>query len=129
MKTDNPYKESMRYIDNAREILKQLDNEDGFYLDKKNLKIGCRTAYKGILKALDFLFDIKKVAKKRGRKSIEYYLDNLEEIDRILFLHLNTAYRFLYLGGVDSIKVIEECIDSAISIINALKPYSNNGND
>jgi hypothetical protein len=129
MKTDNPYKEAMRYIDNAREMLNKLDNEDGFYNDRKNLKIGCRTAFKGILKALDFLFDIKKVPKKRGRKSIDYYLDNLEEIDRILFLNLNTAYRFLYLGGVNSIKVIEAAFDCAFDIIDALKPYSNNGNE
>ena len=60
MKSGNPYKGAMRYIDNARLQLKQAGKEDNFYIDEKYVKTACGTAYSGMLKALDFLFDIKK---------------------------------------------------------------------
>jgi hypothetical protein len=73
MTTRNPYKEAIRYIDNARATLKLAGIEDKFYIDKKYVQTACGVAYLGMLKALDFLFDIKKVPKRRGRKAIEYY--------------------------------------------------------
>jgi len=66
--------------------------------------------------------------KKRGRKSIDYYKTILSGIDKNLLYNLNSAYNVLHLIGYDDgetkIKVIEEGLDSAISIIEALKPYS-----
>jgi hypothetical protein len=131
MKIDNPYKESMRYIENAEEDLKLSGIEEKFFKDVKYVQSACGIAYVGLLKALDYLFDIKNVPKKRGRKSIEFYQQNLTKIDKKLLNHLNEAYHVLHLegyyGGVKSVKVIEAGIDNAISIIEALKPYSKNG--
>ena len=131
METKNPYKEAYRYIDNARETLKLAGIDDKFYIDKKYVQTACGVAYLGMLKALDFLFDIKKVPKKRGRKAIDYYRENLSKIDRRLLNHLNSGYNLLHLDGyydgVNNIKVIELGFDDAISIISALKPYSKNG--
>ena len=59
MKHQNPYKESMRYIENAEEDLKLSGKEDKFYKDVKYVQSACGIAYVGMLKALDFLFDIK----------------------------------------------------------------------
>jgi hypothetical protein len=133
MKTDNPYKEAMRYIDNARDNLKKAGKEDKFYVDEKYVKTACGTAHVGMLKALDFLFDIRKVPKQRGRKSILYYKEVLGKLDKKLLKNLNSAYHVLHLDGYyDSetyIKTIESGFENAISIINALKPYSNNGNE
>lgn len=131
MKHENPYGESMRYVDNASATL-QLAGKDGkFYEDEKYVKSACGIAYLGILKALDFLFEIKGVPKKRGRKSIEYYQSNLSGMDKKLLNNLNDAYHILHLegyyGGIRGIKVIEDGFDYAISIIEALKPYSKNG--
>jgi hypothetical protein len=131
MKHENPYKEAMRYIDNARLQLKNAGKEDKFYKDVKYVHTACGTAYIGMIKALDILFDIKKVPKKKGRKSIEYYQSNLSQIDKKLLNHLNNGYRLLhiegYYEGVTNIKAIEAGFDDAISIIAALKPYSKNG--
>ncbi|MBM2816614.1 MAG: hypothetical protein HW421_3376 [Ignavibacteria bacterium] len=131
MKHENPYQEAMRYIDNAELQLKQAGKEDKFYVDEKYVKSACGIAYLGILKALDILFDIKQVQKKRGKKSIEYYQSNLSNLDKKLLNNLNSAYNVLnlegYYRGEKSIKVIEDGFDSAVSIINSLKPYSNNG--
>ena len=131
MKIENPYKEAMRYVENAEEDLKISGIEDKFFKDVKYVQSACGIAYVGMLKALDFLFDIKKVPKKRGRKSIEFYQENLSKIDKKLLNHLNEAYHVLHLegyyGGLKSVKVIEGGFDNAISIIEALKPYSTNG--
>jgi hypothetical protein len=132
MKHENPYKEAMRYIENAREILKSANKDGKFYVDEKYVKIACGTAYSGILVALDDLFDIKKMPKRRGRKSIDYYQSNLSKIDKKLLNNLNSSYNVLHLlgyyEGEKYIKTIESGFDSAITIIAALKPYSKNGN-
>jgi hypothetical protein len=131
MKYENPYKEAMRYIENAKDTLKLAGKEDNLYVDEKYIKSACGIAYLGVLKALDFLFDFKGVPKKKGRKSIEYYQINLSHIDKKLLNYLNNVYHVLHLegyyGGITGIKVIEGGFDYAISIIAALKPYSNNG--
>jgi hypothetical protein len=131
MKYENPYKEAMRYIENAEDTLKKAGKDGRFYEDEKYVHTACGTAYIGMLKALDFLFDIKKVPKKRGRKAIEYYRSVLSGVDKKLLNNLNSAYNVLHLvgyyDGEKKVKVIEEGFDSAISIIDALKPYSNNG--
>jgi hypothetical protein len=83
---ENPYKEAMRYIENARIQLNQAGKDDKFYLDVKYIKTACGTAYCGILTALDFLFDIKNMPKKKGRKSIEYYQKTLSSIDKKIII-------------------------------------------
>jgi hypothetical protein len=81
MKHKDPYKEAMRYIENAYDILKSSGKEGRYYLDDKDVKIACGTAYSGILVALDGLFDIKNMPKRKGRKAIDYYQSNLALID------------------------------------------------
>ena len=129
----NPYKEAMRYIENAEDTLKNAGRDGKFYIDEKYVKSACGIAYLGILKALDFLFDIKQVQKKRGKKSIEYYQSNLSNLDKKLLNNLNSAYNVLHLEGYyrgeNNVKVIDAGFDSAISIIDALKPYSKNGQE
>ena len=131
MKYDDPYKEAMRYIDNAKDQLKLARKEDEYYIDEKYVKTACGTAYSGALKALDFLFDIRKIPNQRRRKSIEYYRTVLGKMDNKLLKHLNTAYNLLHLDGyydgVTDIKSIDSGFEKAIAIINVLKPYSKNG--
>ncbi|OGU14722.1 MAG: hypothetical protein A2X61_13760 [Ignavibacteria bacterium GWB2_35_12] len=131
MELENPYLESMRYIDNAKEQLKFAGKEDKFYKDEKYVKIACGAAYSGILKALDFYFNFKGVPKRRGRKSIIYYQSELSKLDKKLLNHLNSAYLVLHLdgyySGLKKIDTIESGFDAAVSIIAALKPLSKNG--
>jgi hypothetical protein len=131
MKHEDPYNEALRYIQNARLQLKQAGKDDKFYLDDKYVKTACGTAYSGILVALDGLFDIKNLPKRRGRKSIEYYQNNLSKIDKKLLKHLNSAYLVLHLEGYYEgqtyINTIESGFENAISIIDSLKQYSKNG--
>lgn len=131
MKYENPYQEAMRYVENAEDILKSAGKDGKYYIDEKYVKIACSTAYSGILVALDGLFDYKNIQKKRGRKAIDYYKSNLAKIDKKLLKELNNAYTVLHLdgyyGGITYVKTVESGFENAISIIEALKPYSNNG--
>ncbi len=133
MKYDDPYKEAMRYVDNAKEQLIHAGKDGKFYVDDKYVRSACGIAYSGLLRGLDFLFDIRKVQKQRGRKSIEYYRSILGNMDNKLLKHLNNGYEILhrygYYDGGDKIDSIQSGFDDAISIIAALKPYSKNGNN
>jgi hypothetical protein len=133
MKHDDPYLEAIRYIENAEEILKSAGKEGKYYIDDKYVKIACGTAYSGILVALDGLFDIKNLPKRRGRKAIDYYQSNLALVDKKLLKELNNAYTVLHLdgyyGGITYIKTIESGFENATSIIAALKPFSKNGKE
>lgn len=133
MINENPYKEALRYVDNANDTLKLAGKDGKFYIDQKYVKTACGTAYSGILVALDCLFDIKNVPKRRGRKAIDYYLNNLSKIDKKLLDYLNNAYNILHLDGYYSgekkIDTIKTGFDSALTIINTLKPYYKNENN
>lgn len=133
MNNENPYKEAMRYIQNAKETLKLAGKEDKFYSDAKYVRTACGTAYNGVLIALDYLFDIKKMPKRRGRKAIDYYQNNLSKLDKKLLNNLNSAYHVLHLEGYYEgekyIKIIESGFENALVIIAAIKPYSKNGDD
>ena len=131
MKHENPYKEAMRYIENARLQLKQAGKDDKFYVDEKYVKSACGIAYSGLLKGLDFYLNIKGVPKRKGRKSIEYYKETLSDMDKKLLKHLNNGYEILHLYGYydggDKVETIETGFNDALAIIDALKPYSKNG--
>ncbi|MDQ1265003.1 MAG: hypothetical protein QG635_153 [Bacteroidota bacterium] len=128
MKYENPYLEAMRYIDNAREILKNAGREGKFYIDEKYVHTAFGAAYIGVLKALDFLFEIKGLPKAKGRKTIEYYQYQLSKFDKKLLSRLNEAYTLLHLdgyySGIKNVKAIEGAFEVAVSIIDYLKPYS-----
>jgi hypothetical protein len=123
------YKESLRYIENARANLALSGKDDRFYADVKYVQTASGIAYLGMLKALDYLFETRNIPRKRGRKSIEYYQMNLAKLDKKLLNHLNNAYTILhiegYYGGITNIKAIESGFDDVISIIDYIKEIEN----
>ena len=122
----NPYlhpmkniSEANRYIDNAKEILRdKAQKEDGLYQDKKYVRMAGNTAYSGVLEALDGLFGLKK----KGRKSVEWYQEELGKIDRKMLNNFKAAYDTLHLAmGYDgnlSVKVSNAGLEQAETIIN-----------
>ena len=120
------YNESVRYMSNASETLKRAGKEDRFYIDDKYVKTACGIAYNGILKALDGYFILKEVKPPKGKKSIEYYRNNVAKIDRKLMNYLNNAYEILHISGyyegVTSVKTITDGFELANSIIAKIKP-------
>jgi len=86
--------QSRRYIDNAKEILRDKANKlDGYYQDAKYVKMAGNTAYNGILVALDSFLGVKK----KGRKSIDWYKEEIGVIDKKILSTLKSAYDILHL--------------------------------
>jgi len=122
------YTEAMRYIDNARECLQKAKKEDRHYRDSKYVRMACGTAYSGVLIALDGFLALKDVEqpKKKRRKSIEYYKENVGKLDRKLLTTLNSVYNILHLSGYydgeNNANVIKEGFEEAYIIIEKIKP-------
>jgi hypothetical protein len=124
------YREAARYIENATDILKSKANkEGGYYQDIKYVKMACGTAYSGVLLAVDTYLDMKGVPlkeKKNSRKNVKDYLNKLSQLDKKLLQEFNAAYTILHLSGyydgVSKHDVIRSGFDSAINILNKIKP-------
>ena len=87
--------EAHRYIDNAKEILRdKAQKEDSRYHDRKYVRMAGHTAYLAILVALDGLFGIKK----KGRKKVEWYQEQLAKLDKKMLNSFLNAYEILHLG-------------------------------
>jgi len=111
--------EAHRFLDNAIEILREkAKKEDGYYKDRKYVKMAGNTAYASVLEALDGLFG----KKSKGRKSVEWYQEELGKMDRKMLNTFNSAYDNLHLAmGYDgnlNIKVCNAGLEEAEKIIN-----------
>ena len=111
--------EAMRYIDNAKEILSQkAQKEDGYYQDKKYVKMAGHTAYSGVLVALDDLLE----PKKKGRKSVDWYKAELAKLDKKVTSSFTNAYDILHLSlgydGATNAKLAQLGFEEAEKIIN-----------
>jgi tRNA G37 N-methylase TrmD len=120
------YSEALHYLDNAREFLQKAGKEDHFYKDRKYVKNACGTAYNGVLIALDTYLSLKGIKRTRGRKSIEYYSEQVARFDKKMVRQVNNAYKILHLSGfydgVLDVRVIKAGMDEAGEIINRIKP-------
>lgn len=74
--------EAMRYMENAEETLKKARKEGKYYQDEKCVKTASGIAYNGVLKALDGFLILNGIDKKKGRKSIGWYQENIAKNDR-----------------------------------------------
>ena len=126
MKTQRKYyDEAVRYMDNAKGYLQNAQKDGKYYNDIKYVKTACGTAYSGVLVALDGYLELNGVKKPRGRRSVEYYRDNVAKINRKLLKQFNSAYNILHLygyyDGIDNVNVIKEGFDEAYKIIDTIK--------
>ena len=111
--------EAHRYINNAKEILRdKAKKEDSRYNDRKYVRMAGHTAYLAILVALDGYFGVKK----KGRKKVEWYQEQLAKTDKKILNSFLNAYEILHLGmGYDgdlSAVIASEGLKEAEKIIN-----------
>ena len=123
------YFEAVRYMNNAKEALQKANKEDdGYYTDKKYVRVACGTAYSGVLVALDAWFEIKGVKnpKRNNRKSVDFYKRNISLIDKKMSDRFDTVYEVLHLvgyyDGERRIKTIQSGFEVAYEIIDKIKP-------
>jgi hypothetical protein len=119
------YTEAIRYMDNAKDVLKKAGKDGKYYSDKKYVRMACGTAYSGILVALDTYLVLKGVPEVK-KKSIDFYRKNIALLDKSLLRDLNSAYNLLHLEGyyegilrADAIRL---GFDIAYEIIDHIKP-------
>lgn len=86
--------EAKRYVNNARDLLSgKARKEDGYYQDIKYVRMAGHAAYAGVLLALDVVLG----ARKKGRKNVEWYKDELSKTDRKALSIFLTVYEILHL--------------------------------
>lgn len=118
----NSLQEAKRYMENAREILREKAvKEDGYYQDSKYVKIAGHTAYSGILVALDDFLG----KKTKGRKDVDWYKEHLSKLDKKVLNAFLTAYQVLHLDmaydGAKSAELAATGLKEAEKIINWLE--------
>ncbi len=72
-------KESLRYLNNAKEILKSVSVEDNTYTDVKPVREAFGTAYLAILEAINEYLIKKGFPKKELPKSVDEYRKVLQK--------------------------------------------------
>jgi hypothetical protein len=96
-------KEALRYLNNAREILKSVPVENGTYADIKPVREACGTAYLAILIAIDEFLLKKGISKRELPKSVDAYRKALQKYlavhDGKLLREFEALYEALHIAG------------------------------
>lgn len=128
-KADN-YREAVRYMENASEILRtKAKKDDGYYQDRKYVKMASGTAYYAVLLAMETYLASKGkaiVKPRKGRIDVDDYRRRVGTIDKKMLDLFNTTYNVLHLAGYYdgelSAGVIREGMIAATEIINKIRP-------
>ena len=96
-------KESIRYLRNAREILRKAPRDGRTYTDVKPVREACATAYLAILESLDAYLLTKGLTAKELPKSVDGYRQTLRKYVSIhngkLFREFDKLYNLLHIAG------------------------------
>ena len=121
MKQKDPIAEARRYVDNARETLKEkgeLNLETKRYEDDKYVRAAGGYLWLGVLMALDAVFHVRK--DRRTRVDINAYLDAVGKRDRKLLDYVNDGYDVMHLYMMyDGIQAKDVC-DSGFRLANTI---------
>lgn len=124
------YKEALRYMENARDILKtKAIKEGGLYKDRKYVRMACSTAYTAALIATE-AYLIQKgqplPGNKNKRNNIDDHRMQLAKVNRKMLTYLNGAWGYLhcdgYYEGIPVVKGIQAGLSCADYLINAIRP-------
>lgn len=96
-------KESLRYLNNAKEILKGIAVEDNTYTDIKHVQEAFGIAYLAVLEAINKYLINKGLAKKELPKSVDEYRKALQKYlavhDGKLLREFEKMYDMLHIAG------------------------------
>ncbi len=122
-------REAIRYLDNAREILKTAPVEDNTYTDVKPVQEACSTAYLAILKAIDEYLLKRGVDTKNLPKSVDGYREALKKYLSIhngkLTREFEKLYNLLHIAGyyrglLQDTRVVKDALKAAKEFINKI---------
>ena len=96
-------KESLRYLNNAKEILKGIAVEDNTYTDIKHVREAFGIAYLAVLEAINKYLINKGLTKKELPKSVDEYRKALQKYlavhDGKLLREFEKMYDMLHIAG------------------------------
>lgn len=123
-------KESIRYLDNAKEILRSVKIAGTVYADKKPVREAFGTAYLAILEAInEYLMTKKGYTEKELPKSIEGYRDVLKKHISVhngkLMSECNELYDALHIAGyyrglIRNVDAVKDYMKASKHFINRL---------
>lgn len=107
------FKEALRYLANAEELLRnKAGRANGNYKDMKYVRLAGNAAWSGVLIAVDEYLNKKGIQKTRGRKSKEWYTVQLSKLNRSLNTAFHNAYSGLHLSlGYDGLLRVKPAQD------------------
>jgi len=93
-----PYKEALRYIRNAEELLaSKAGRENGVYIDRKYVRMAGNTAWNGVLIAIGgWLEGMNIKYSGKTRPSEKWYEKEISKRNRKLNTHFTNAYDILH---------------------------------
>lgn len=123
-------KEALRYLQNAREILKKAPIEGNRYSDVKYVQEACGTAYLAILKAIDECLLNKGLSKKELPRFVDAYRNALQKYLGVhngkLLKEFEDIYDELHIAGyyrgmLHSVEVVKGALKSAKVFIEKIR--------
>ena len=115
-------KEALRYLENAKEMLKTVQVEDNTYTDVKPVQEACGTAYLAVLKAIDQYLVKKGVEERELPQSVEGYREMLRKHLMIhngkLLKEFEKLYKLLHIAGyyrglLEDVAVVKDAMKAA----------------
>jgi len=123
-------KEALRYLNNAKEILKSVPVENNLYTDIKPVREAFATAYLAVLEAINEYLKTKKgLTKKELPKSVDAYRDALRKHiavhDGKLMREFENLYDALHIAGyyrglIYDTRAVKDYLKAAKEFINKI---------
>jgi hypothetical protein len=123
-------KEALRYLENAKEMLKTVQVEDNTYTDVKPVQEACGTAYLAVLKAIDQYLVKKGVEERELPQSVDGYREMLREHLMIhngkLLKEFEKLYKLLHIAGyyrglLEDVAVVKDAMKAAKTFIEKIR--------
>jgi hypothetical protein len=123
-------REALRYLNNAKEILKSVPIEDNTYTDLKPVQEACGTAYLAVLKAIDEYLIKRGVNEKDLPQSIEGYREMIRKYIMVhngkLIKEFDKLYKALHIAGyyrglLEDVDMVKDAIRAAKAFIEKIK--------
>jgi hypothetical protein len=123
-------REALRYLDNAKEILKSVPIEDNTYTDVKPVKEAFGTAYLAVLEAINEHLIKKGLTKKELPKSVEAYRDALRKHIAVhngkLMREFEKIYDALHIAGyyrglIYDVYMVKDALKAAKTFIEKIR--------
>ncbi len=124
-------KEALRYLNNAKEILKSVPIEDNIYTDIKSVREALGTAYLAVLEAINEYLKTKKgLTKKELPKSVDAYRKALQKYiavhDGKLMREFEMLYDALHIAGyyrglIYDVDMVKDALKAARSFMEKIR--------